>query len=173
MAQSNTTKKNEVSLVETRTEGSAIVIEFGKEMSSREFNHISNQLKEVTELLQLGLERNSDEIQEVKKAIESKYITPEQLNALESLVDKKATKFVDKKKGIQLSIDVLLNYDAEGLTEFQKLVNDEVGKTKSKIWVDLHKKCLEQKGTTPKNRILATQVEQAFDYVRSWGGFSV
>lgn len=173
MAQSNITKANEVALVETRTEGNAIVIEFGRKMTSGEFNHISNQLKEVTELLQLGLERNRNEIQEVKKTIETNYITPEELRALESIVDEKARKFVDKSKGIQINIDILLNNDVDELIEYQKLVNDSVGKTKSKIWVDLHKKCLEQKGTTPKNRILATQVKQAFDYVRTWGGFSV
>lgn len=173
MQPSNITKNNEVSLVETRKEGNAIIIEFGQGESNLENQAMTEKMEQIVELLTLTREETQEEILGVKKAIESKYITPEQLNALESLVDKKASKFVDKKKGIQLSIDVLLNYDAEGLAEFQKLVNDEVGKTKSKIWVDLHKKCLEQKGTTAKNRILATQVEQAFDYVRSWGGFSV
>lgn len=173
MQPSNITKNNEVSLVETRKEGNAIIVEFGQGASRQEIQAMTEKMEQIVELLTLTREETQEEILGVKKAIESKYITPEQLNALESLVDKKASKFVDKKKGIQLSIDVLLNYDAEGLAEFQKLVNDEVGKTKSKIWVDLHKKCLEQKGTTAKNRILATQVEQAFDYVRSWGGFSV
>lgn len=173
MQPSNITKNNEVSLVETRKEGNAIIVEFGQGASNLEIQAMTEKMEQIVELLTLTREETQEEILGVKKAIESKYITPEQLNALESLVDKKASKFVDKKKGIQLSIDVLLNYDAEGLAEFQKLVNDEVGKTKSKIWVDLHKKCLEQKGTTAKNRILATQVEQAFDYVRSWGGFSV
>lgn len=173
MQPSNITKNNEVSLVETRKEGNAIIVEFGQGASRQEIQAMTEKMEQIFELLTLTREETQEEILGVKKAIESKYITPEQLNALESLVDKKASKFVDKKKGIQLSIDVLLNYDAEGLAEFQKLVNDEVGKTKSKIWVDLHKKCLEQKGTTAKNRILATQVEQAFDYVRSWGGFSV
>lgn len=172
MEQSNISK-NEVSTIETRTEGNAVIVEFGKGYSNQEYLQLTNQMQEIAELLQLGLERNQEDIQDVKKAIESKYITPENLKALESIIDKKARKFVEKGKGIQLSIDVFLNYDTEGLGEFQKLVNSEVGKTKSKIWVELNKDCLERKGTEPKNRILATQVEQAFDFVRSWGGFSV
>jgi len=172
MEQSNISNK-ELSIVETRSEGNAIILEFGDNITSQEYEQLSAQMKEIAELLHLGLERNQDEINDVKKAIESKYITPENLKALESIIDKKARKFVEKGKGIQLNIDIFLNYDSEGLGEFQKLINSEVGKTKSKIWVDLNKECLERKGTDPKNRILATQVEQAFDYVRSWGGFSV
>lgn len=171
MEQSN--NKNDLSIVETRTEGSAIVLEFGNDITSQEYEQLSVQVKEIAELLTLGLERNREELQDVKKTLESKYISPEQLKALESLIDKKATKFVDKGKGIQLNIDVILNYDTEGLAELQKLVNSEVGKTKSKIWVELNKDCLERKGTEPKNRIKDTQVEQAFDFVRTWGGFSV
>lgn len=164
---------NKQELVQTRTEGNAIIVDFGKGISKQEFEVLSNQMKEITELLHLGLERNREEIQDVKKRIESKCISPEELSALESLVDKKARKYVNERKGIQLNIDVLLNYDQEGLVEFQKLINSEVGKTKSEIWVDLNKNCLERKGTDPKNRILSTQVEQAFDFVRRWGGFSV
>ena len=171
MEQSN--NKNEVSVVETRSEGNAIILEFGNEITSQEYEQLSVQMKEIAELLHLGLERNREEVQNVKKSIESKYISPEQLKALESLIDKKARKFVDKGKGIQMNIDVILNYDTEGLAELQKLINNEVGKTKSKIWVDLNKDCLERKGTEPKNRIKDTQVEQAFDFVRTWGGFSV
>ena len=171
MEQSN--NKNEVSVVETRSEGNAIILEFGNEITSQEYEQLSVQMKEIAELLHLGLERNREEVQNVKKFIESKYISPEQLKALESLIDKKARKFVDKGKGIQMNIDVILNYDTEGLAELQKLINNEVGKTKSKIWVDLNKDCLERKGTEPKNRIKDTQVEQAFDFVRTWGGFSV
>lgn len=156
-----------------QTEDGKIIVDFGNNVSNEVKKIITNQFKEMTELLHLRLEQQSDEIKDVKKTIESKYISPQQLNALQSLIDKKARKFVNDKKGIQLSIDVLLNYDRDGLVEYQKLVNSEVGKTKSKIWVDLNKDCLERKGTDPKNRILSTQVEQAFDYVRSWGGFSV
>src|SRR5699024_957737 len=171
MEQSN--NKNEVSVVETRSEGNAIILEFGNEITSQEYEQLSVQMKEIAELLHLGLERNREEVQNVKKFIESKYISPEQLKALESLIDKKARKFVDKGKGIQMNIDVILNYDTEGLAELQKLINNEVGKTKSKIWVDLNKDCLERKGTEPKNRIKDTQVEQAFDFVSTCGGFSV
>lgn len=172
MEQSNI-NKNEVSAIETRTEGNAVIVEFGKGYSSQEYLQLTNQMQEIAELLQLGLERNQEDIQGVKKAIESKYISPEQLKALESLIDKKAKVFVDKGKGIQMNIDVFLNHDTEGLTELQKLINNEVGKTKSKIWVELNKDCLERKGTDPKNRILDTQVEMSFDFVRTWGGFSI
>lgn len=172
MEQSNI-NKNEMSVIETRTEGNAIIVELGNDITAQEYQVLSNQMKEIAELLQLGLERNQEEIRNVKKTIETNYITPEELKALESLIDKKARNYVDKKKGIQLNIDVVLNYDVEGLAELQKLINNEVGKTKSKIWVDLNKDCLERKGTEPKNRIPKTQVERAFDFVRTWGGFSV
>lgn len=172
MAQSSINKK-EMSVVETRTEGNAIILEFDNKISKQDYQILSNQMKEIAELLQLGLERNQEEIRNVKKTIETNYITPEELKALESLIDKKSRSFVDRKKGIQLNIDVVLNYDAEGLAELQKLINNEVGKTKSKIWVELNKDCLERKGTEPKNRIPKTQVEVAFDFVRTWGGFSI
>src|SRR5690625_6611580 len=131
------------------------------------YTTLFRSMKEIAELLHLGLERNREELQDVKKTIESKYISPEQLKALESLIDKKARMFVDRGKGIQMNIDVILNYDTEGLVELQKLINNEVGKTKSKIWVELNKDCLDRKGTEPKNRIKDTQVEQAFDFVRT------
>lgn len=171
MEQSNIS--NKLSVVETRTKGNSIILEFDNKISKQEYQVLSNQMKEIAELLQLGLERNQEEIKEVRKTIETNYITPEELKALESLIDKKARRYVEKGKGIQLNIDVVLNYDAEGLAELQKLVNSEVGKTKSKIWVELNKECLERKGTDPKNRIPKTKVEAAFDFVRTWGGFSV
>lgn len=159
--------------VDVKTSGRKIIVEYNQDVSDQAIYALQNQLKEFTEVIQLKLEQNSDEIQNVKRTIESKYISPDQLNALQSLVDKKARKFVNDKKGIQLNIDVFLNYDPEGLANLQKLVNKEVGKTKQKIWVELNKKCLDRKGTDPKNEILDTQVEAAFDFVRTWGGFTV
>lgn len=172
MEQSNN-NRNELSEIKTRAEGNSIVVEFERDITTKDFQVLNNQMQEIAELLQLGLERNQKEIKSVKETIETNYVTPEELRALESLVDKKARKYVDKGKGIQMNIDVILNYDVEGLAELQSLVNDEVGKTKSEIWVDLNKECLERKGNDPKNRIPKTMVEKAFDFVRSWGGFSV
>lgn len=166
-------KNNEISTVNTRTEGNAIVVEFDSNIANKDFQVLNNQMQEIAELLQLGLERNQKEIKNVKKTIETNSITPEELKALESLVDKKARKYVDTSKGIQLNIDVLLNYDNEDLKELQSLINKQYGKTKQQIWIDLNKDCLERKGTAPKNRIPKTQVEKSFDYVRTWGGFSI
>lgn len=166
-------KSNDISLVKTRTEGNAIIVDFGQNISKQEFQVLSNQMKEITEILHLGLERNREEIQGVKKTIETNHITPQQLGSLESLVDKKARAYVDKTKGVQLTIDVLLNYDNEELNELQLLINKQYGRIKQRIWIDLNKECLERKGTDPKNRIPATQVDEAFDYVRTWGGFSI
>lgn len=163
--------------VQASAEGHVLMVEFGNAVTQKDLKLFAGQIQEMFEQMQanqnLNAEKTQKKIDQVERKIESKYISPQELSALESLVDKKASKYVNDKKGIQLNIDVFLNYDQEGLVKYQKLINDEVGKTKSKIWVDLHKKCLEQKGTTPKNRILSTQVEQAFDYVRTWGGFSI
>lgn len=172
MEQSNI-KNNEVSLVETRTEGNTFIVDFGQSISKEDFKVLSNQMKEITEVLHLGLERNQEEIQGVKKEIKSKHISPQDLSALETLVSNKATEYVTKRGGVQTSIDIFLNYDQEAISDMRKLVNKEHGRIKQRIWVELNKKCLRRKGTDPKNRIKDTQVEKAFDFVRRWGGFSI
>ena|SRR5690625_4944720 len=170
-------KRNENLPVQATTNDNVLTVRFNQSVSQNDLNVFANQMQEMIEKLQANNDHNSEktmnEIKDVKKTIKSKHISPQDLDTLESLVDKKARKYVDKNKGIQLSIDVLLNYDAEGLKEFQKLVNTEYGRTKQRIWVELNKECLERKGTAPKKRILDTQVERAFDFVRKWGGFSV
>lgn len=93
MEQSNIS--NKLSVVETRTKGNSIILEFDNKISKQEYQVLSNQMKEIAELLQLGLERNQEEIKEVRKTIETKYITPEELKALESLIDKKARRYVE------------------------------------------------------------------------------
>lgn len=166
-------KKEELSLVEAEKHGNKIVLDLGDALTNEQFNFMSNKLKEITEVLHLGLERHSDKIDNVEKLVQTKHITPQQLRSLESIVDKKAKEYVDRSKGVQLNIDVMLSYDGDDLKELQKLINSQYGKTKQKIWVDLNKNCLERGGTEPKNRILSTQVDEAFDFVRTWGGFSV
>ena len=170
MEQSNKiTKINDNQLSENRT----VIVEVPQGTSDKAVSMLTEQMKEYMEVVTLKLEQHGSDIQKVQKTIETNYITPEELKALESLIDRKSRRFVNDKKGIQLNIDVLLNYDSEGLVEYQKLVNKEVGKTKSEIWVDLNKECLERKGTDPKNRIPSTRVDEVFDYVRTWGGFSI
>jgi len=159
--------------VDVKTQGRKIIVEYDQEVSDQAIYALQNQLKEYTELIQLKLEQNSDEIKDVKQTIESDYIEAPDLDALESLVDKKARAFVEKQKGVQLNIDTILNSEPEAIKTYKSLINTEIGKTKSKIWVNLNKQCLERKGTAPKKRILRKQTEQAFDYVRKWGGFSI
>lgn len=170
-------KRKESLPVQASTEGNILMVEFGNAVTQEDLQMFASQIQEILERMQanqnMNAEKTQRKIENVERKIERDSIDPEDLQALESLIDKKARAFVNDKKGIQLNIDVLLNYDSEGLIEFQKLVNKEVGKTKQRIWVELNKECLERKGTDPKNRIPKTQTGTAFDFVRKWGGFSV
>lgn len=164
---------NKTDLPEIKADNKRVIVEFNQDISNEVATVLTEQIKELSDVLLLKMEQQEDAIKSVERKIETKHITPQQLSSLESLVDRKARKYVDKRKGIQINIDVLLNNDVGELVEYQKLVNEKVGKTKSEIWVSLNKDCLERKGTEPKNKILATQVDEAFDFVRSWGGFSI
>lgn len=163
--------------VQATAENNVITLEFNGAVSARDLAVFANQMQEMIEELKAVTEtqgeKHTKEIKNIKRAIESKHISPEDLSALESLVDKKAREYVNKAKGVQLTIDVALNYDQQGIIELQKLIRKEYGKTKQRIWIELNKYCLNRKGTAPKNRIKDTEVERAFDFVRRWGGFSV
>lgn len=170
-------KRNENLPVQATTDGNVLTVQFDKGVTKNDLDVFASRMQEMIEKLQANNDYNSaktqNKIKTVEEKIETKHITPQQLKSLESLVDKKARKYIDRSKGIQLNIDVLLNYDGEELGELQSLINKQYGRTKQRIWVDLNKFCLERKGTAPKNRIKVTQIDESFDYVRTWGGFSI
>lgn len=179
-----TQSHNNELMVSKSDKDKSITINFGDVATVEQFNHIVENLQQNLmrgiEVMQTGLEENSNQIvgvgnkvSKVETLVKTKEITSQQLRSLESLVDKKAKEYVDRSKGVQLNIDVMLSYDGDDLKALQKLINTQYGKTKQKIWVELNKDCLGRKGTDPKNRIKATQVDEAFDFVRMWGGFSI
>lgn len=179
MEQSNIKNKEMIFLnqnampVDVRANGRQIIIEHNQEVSDQAIYALQNQLKEYTEIMSLKLEQNTDEIKDVKRTIKSKYISPQDLDALKTLIHKKAEMMIEKQKGVQLSVSMFLNTDQEALKAYKAIYNNERGKLKSRIWVELNKECLERKGNAPKNRILDKHVEKAFDFVRKWGGFTV
>ncbi|UAT29459.1 hypothetical protein K7T73_12700 [Bacillus badius] len=163
--------------IQAKADKNVITLQFDGAITSNDLRIFASQMQEMFEMMQAKIEMDNKntmkEIGNVKEIIKSKHISPEDLAALEALVDKKARAYVDKAKGVQLSIDVVLNYDRQGIIELQKLIRKEYGKTKHRIWIELNKQCLKRKGTDPKNRIKDTDVEKAFDFVRRWGGMTI
>lgn len=153
-----------------------ITLRFNQGLTSNDLQLFADRMQDMFNEMQAKISVDNrvtqQQIADVKQSIKHKYITPEDLAALESLVDKKARKYVDKTGGTQLTIDVVLNYDSDDLKDMQRLIRKQYGKVKQRIWIELNKVCLQRKGTAPKNRIRDTQTEKAFDFVRTWGGFN-
>lgn len=143
------------------------------EMLSESFEEIKASNEMQTKNTNKRFDAVEKKVGIVQETIKSKHVSPEDLDALKSLVHNKAEALIEKQKGVQLSINVFLEVDREKIKTYKQIYNQERGRIKSRIWVELNKDCLGRKGNAPKNRIPATQVEKAFDFVRSWGGFSV
>jgi hypothetical protein len=151
-----------------------ITMRFTNEIDDFTFKKLAESFRGVMEEMQASVDHNfrktNDKIQVVQNTVKSKYISPEDLGALQSLVEKKAKTYVERQNGIQLNIDTVLSSFE---TEFKKLFRRQVGKVKQRIWIDLNKQCLNRKGTDPKNKVRDISVEKAFDFVRRWGGFQI
>jgi len=158
---------------EVKIQGKKIIVEYDQSVSDAAIYSLQNTFKEHMEMTHLRLEQNNDEIKDVKQTIESKHISPQDLDALKTLISKKSEVVIEKQKGVQLNLGMFLNTDQEAIKAYKQIYNQERGKLKSRIWVELNKEHLGRKGNAAKNRIPDKQVEQAFDFVRRWGGFSV
>lgn len=168
---------NQIMPVRASAQNGEITLRFDGGVTQNDLLQFAAQMQEMFESIRAKIDHDNKsthkQIAEVKNTVESKHISPQDLSALETIVSEKAKMYVDKKGGIQTNIDMFLNGDSESLRDLQRIIKKHHGKVKQQIWVELNKECLERKGTDPKNRIKDTQVEQAFDFVRRWGGFSI
>jgi hypothetical protein len=154
-----------------------VTLQFEQGVTANDLQRFASTMKSMFEGMQAKIDNDNQktikEVKNVKKLVEHKSITPEKLAALNSLVGEKAKLYVEKLDGIQIDMSVFEGSETPKTISVDKLIRKETGRVKQRIWIDLNKKCLERKGTAPKNRIKDIEVEKAFDFVRTWGGFTI
>lgn len=132
---------------------------------------LERSFEEIKASNEMQSENNNKRFDVIEDKVEQKEISSDQLDALVVLVKKKATAFVTKNH-IQITTEM---YETDDFSiAYKKLVDKQIAKICREIWRDLKTDELNESPSRFKNRkIKLTDVDRCFDFVRTWGGFSI
>lgn len=131
-----------------------------------EKNHksVSKEIGDVNK----NVNKTFSRIVSVEKQIETKEITSQGIKSLDLAIENRALYWQQKIGSIQITMDMVNQGKYESMKSLDTARNNQLGRIKSQILVDVNKICLERRGNASKKTIKNIHVERCLAFINKW-----